>query len=108
MPKKMPLLSVPAQGRVCWSCEHLYFSSGSPGYSEMTPGWDFEMSCGKSFWEFDSCGDGLETFRSKLLSAERCAAFELSRALAVAQSAANVVAEDLPANPKPQQTDEKS
>jgi hypothetical protein len=74
--KKMPLREFPIPGRICWLCQHVYFSQGSPGYSDLTPGYDFELSCGKQFWEFDSHMDGLDEFREKLESAERCAAFE--------------------------------
>jgi hypothetical protein len=72
----MPILAVPVPGRICWSCRHIYFCPGEQGYSEWTPGSDFSLSCGKSFWEFDDIDDGLEQFREKLQSAERCAAFE--------------------------------
>jgi hypothetical protein len=49
---------------------------GSPGYSEVTPGYDFELYCGKNYWKFDNYGDTLEDFRLKLQSAELCANFE--------------------------------
>jgi hypothetical protein len=49
---------------------------GEPHYSELTPGSDFSLSCGKRYWEFDQVMDGLDDFRNKLLSAERCADFK--------------------------------
>ena len=75
MNKKMPV-GPRVEGRICWSCRHVWFSAGSPGYSEMTPGSDFELQCGKSYWAFDNCGDSLNEFRMKLQSAETCASFE--------------------------------
>ena len=74
--KRMPLLEQSVPNRCCWSCEHVEFYQGSPGYSEMTPGNDFELECGKDYWEFDNCGDTLDDFREKLELAERCADFK--------------------------------
>jgi hypothetical protein len=73
--KKMPLTER-VEHRVCWSCEHLYFFAGSPGYSELTPGDDFSMECGKDYWRFENYDDGLTEFRAKLQSAEVCGSFK--------------------------------
>jgi hypothetical protein len=74
--KPLPLLETPVPNRICWSCRHVWFIAGSPGYSEMTPGSDFELSCWKDYWAFDNNEDSLSDFRTKLQSAERCADFE--------------------------------
>jgi hypothetical protein len=55
--------------------------TGSPAYSEMTPGSDFSMECsrtyrGDRYWEFDPIHDSLDDFRKKLMSAERCKDFK--------------------------------
>ncbi len=78
--KTMPRAASSTKGRVCWLCEHVMFFAGSPGYSELTPGNNFELSCGKHYWEFDQFDDTLDQFRDKLMSAERCADFKKSTA----------------------------
>jgi len=37
----------------CLCCLHLYFSGGSPGYSEYTPGWDASLGCIEGGWDFE-------------------------------------------------------
>lgn len=76
MEKKIPLTKEPIeQGRICWGCTYIYFINSSPDWSDMTPGSNFELSCGKGYWEFDSDVDGLTQFREKLQTAERCLAY---------------------------------
>lgn len=75
MHKKLPMLEEPVEGRICWLCEYIYFSNGSPGYSDMTPGYDATLSCTKDYWEVNFFDDSLEEFRKKITSAERCADF---------------------------------
>lgn len=74
-PRRMPLSPLPVPGRVCWSCRHLVFLSGTGGYSEFTPGSDFALYCGKDYWRFENCSDTLREFRNKLQRAEQCATF---------------------------------
>lgn len=73
--KTIPLLEVPVPGRICWSCRHVLFDTGEPGYSEYTPGSEMSLSCGRGYWEFHQYEDSLAVFREKLQSAERCADF---------------------------------
>ncbi len=80
MLKKIPLLDTSVSGRICWECKHVYYSSGSEGYSDFTPGSDISLSCMKSYWELHNCSDTLADVRRKLLSAEHCADFESARA----------------------------
>lgn len=39
----------------CLCCANAYYSEGSPGYSEYTPGSPASMSCRRGRWEFDDC-----------------------------------------------------
>lgn len=73
--KEMPLVDRTPH-RVCWSCEHLFFSPGSRSYSEWTPGDEFEMYCTRMYWEFRNHKDYLAEFRDKLMSAEVCGDFK--------------------------------
>lgn len=76
MNEEMPIPEVAVPGPICWSCEYLDFSSGEPHYSDDTPGSDFRLECGKGYWEFRNCDDGLDEFREKLQSASKCGSFE--------------------------------
>ena len=60
----------------CWECVHLNWSNGSPGYSEMTPGYPPDLHCGKRHWEFDMECITEEHARKKLRTAETCTDFE--------------------------------
>lgn len=56
----------------CIMCKHWSFMSGSPGYSEYTPGTDWDMGCGKKIW---NTGDEYITeteFRSLINHAKTC------------------------------------
>lgn len=72
---KIPLLETPVPGRVCWLCTHVRFFNAWPG-TDVTPDNEFDLACSRNFWQFNPRKDGLEDFRLKLESAERCAAFE--------------------------------
>ena len=67
--------------KLCLFCKEFYFDSGSPGYSELTPGWDSTMECLKRHWELDNYDDTTETFRGKLLKAGACDDFEWAEGL---------------------------
>ena len=62
--------------RVCWECEHIIFNTAERDWSDVTPGDDFRLSCGKSYWEFEQYKDDLPDFRRKLESAETCKDFK--------------------------------
>lgn len=36
--------------RLCYNCQHFYFDTGSPSYSEYTPGESMSMECQKDHW----------------------------------------------------------
>lgn len=74
--KKLPIIAVARPDHVCWFCDHIIFSAGSPCYSEVTPGTDFSLECGRGYWEFDQYGDSLDDFREQLETAQRCADFK--------------------------------
>lgn len=63
------------QNRTCLDCRFMGYSTGSPGYSEMTPGWDAELYCLKSYWQYDAYNDTKETLRQKLYMALTCGDF---------------------------------
>jgi hypothetical protein len=62
--------------RTCILCKHLKFLTGEASYSEYTPGYDAEMSCGKGHWEFDFMYNSENEYRLTLLSAVMCEDFE--------------------------------
>lgn len=66
------------EGRNCVDCAHWRYSSGSPGYSEWTPGSDASMSCDKQYWKWDQEIDEERDVKAKLHTAETCADFEFS------------------------------
>ena len=39
--------------KTCLMCKYFYFSSGSAGYSEVTPGSDTYMGCDKNHWQME-------------------------------------------------------
>lgn len=61
--------------KLCWWCKHFYYTQGDSGYSELTPGYDMDMSCGKSKWKYDSCSTTLDEFRKNIESAKDCDKF---------------------------------
>ena len=63
----------------CLFCKHFHFDSGSPGYSEMTPGSDMSMGCElfsysrpKKYWQFSHAETTENKFRQYMVSAETC------------------------------------
>lgn len=64
-------------GRVCLLCDHFYLSMGTPGYSELTPGSDFQMACNKSHWDFEQYGTK-EHYASCIMTAQTCTDYKLN------------------------------
>lgn len=60
----------------CVDCKHFYFSSGSPGYSEYTPGSDASLGCTKQKWEYEPNNDTDQSFRKKMKTADNCEEYE--------------------------------
>jgi len=63
------------ENKLCWFCQHFYYSTAEPDYSEYTPGSDFHMSCNKSHWDFDAFNTSQEEFGKMLTSARNCPDF---------------------------------
>lgn len=62
--------SIPAQ--TCWGCRYFYFSAHESGYSEYTPGADFDVECLKKRWVEQtprgvSARTGLPVFHTRVL-----------------------------------------
>jgi hypothetical protein len=64
--------------RLCYECTHFYFTTGYPDLSDVTPGEDFAMGCGKDIWSLrgDSAGDDIASLRDGLEKAVGCPSFE--------------------------------
>ena len=60
----------------CLDCKELCYSTGGPGYSEVTPGWDASLSCNKNYWVYDAFNDELPRLRAKLYSSRTCPDFK--------------------------------
>ena len=65
---------------LCWHCQHIYWDSGSPGYSEYTPGDPPDIHCLKDHWHLRTSWGNMEMedFRAALESARTCTDFALS------------------------------
>ena len=62
--------------RICINCQHWYFLTGEPGYSEVTPGCEASTGCDKGHWTLRPYHDSQKQYRSHLLSAISCKDFE--------------------------------
>ena len=62
--------------KTCILCKHFEFRSGSPGYSEYTPGWNASMYCRKNRIDIDIEEITEDQFRATLMKAETCPDFE--------------------------------
>ena len=63
--------------RLCVNCKHFYMSAGCPDYSDVTPGYSWEMACMKGMWNFDSYGDQEDKFCTIMSSAAQdCPLYE--------------------------------
>lgn len=60
----------------CINCKHFYMHSGSPDYSEYTPGCDVSSGCSKNHWCFEPNNDTEDSYRAKVNKAETCKDFE--------------------------------
>jgi len=61
--------------KTCILCDHIHINSAEGGYSEMTPGCDMSIYCGKDHWSVDIYTDYVEDYRRKLLKAQSCLEF---------------------------------
>ena len=67
-----------SQPRCCLWCRHFHIKEGGPGYSELTPGDDFDMDCKKERWQIDTYNLTTTQYRSYMRTAEGCDDFEVS------------------------------
>jgi hypothetical protein len=61
-------------GACCVECRHCYISMGSRGYSELTPGTEFDMWCEGGIWTFERYGTE-DHYRECMLAARNCQKF---------------------------------
>lgn len=65
--------------RICWLCKHFLYTQADSGYSEMTPGWNFDIQCNIGKWEFDKFDSTQADFARCLQAARTCDDFELDK-----------------------------
>lgn len=69
-------LSSKSKMKVCILCEHFYYESATPSYSEYTPGGPGGMGCHKEIWTMDEYDETEESYRTKMATAETCEHFK--------------------------------
>lgn len=60
--------------KTCLFCRHFYFTGGTPGYSEQTPGGDVEIGCDSGLWQTRQ-NDTASELRRCMLTAQFCERF---------------------------------
>ena len=60
--------------KTCLFCRHFYFTGGTPGYSERTPGGYVELGCNNNVWETKLYDEASE-LRRHMLTAQFCNLF---------------------------------
>jgi len=63
-------MSSPEQ--LCIFCKNFVMESGSPGWSEYTPGWDAELRCSERVWKADYNSLDTDSYRKLMLTAKTC------------------------------------
>lgn len=62
--------------KACWWCVDFMYTQADFGWGEYTPGTNFQISCLKNKWQFDTFNDSQEKFGEVLSSAETCPDFK--------------------------------
>jgi hypothetical protein len=57
-------------------CKHFRFEAGSAGYSELTPGTDWDSGCAKGKWALSGYHVTERDWRRTLAMAETCEQFD--------------------------------
>jgi|GEM_PF-5732919 len=57
--------------KLCIFCQYFDLDMGEPGYSELTPGANANIGCGKDHWDMSNYGDTRE-FRENIIRASIC------------------------------------
>lgn len=60
--------------KLCLFCKHFYFNPGELAYSDVTPGSNMSIGCGKGHWNEDSFYHE-ESYRACQLKAQTCKDF---------------------------------
>jgi hypothetical protein len=62
----------PCEKRFCALCQHFGIIEGQRDWSDVTPGNDFEMTCGKDHWKFDPFNTSETEYAKMMLTATKC------------------------------------
>lgn len=62
--------------KICIFCKKFEFLNADGSYSDMTPGCEAEIRCGRGIWELDMFSDSEDEYRRKLLTAGSCNLYE--------------------------------
>ena len=70
-------IEIPPSERICQFCQCCYIQMPTRGYSERTPGSDFDMDCLKNHWQF---GDHISeaAFAKIIITARTCSDFQVN------------------------------
>jgi hypothetical protein len=58
--------------KLCWWCKHFYYSNAHEDWSDVTPGYDFAISCSKGHWDFSVYSSPQEHFAKCITAARTC------------------------------------
>jgi hypothetical protein len=58
--------------RLCWWCKYFYYIQADGDWSDITPGQDFSISCGKGHRAFDAYESSREDFSKCITAARTC------------------------------------
>ena len=64
--------------KICLFCKWFYFTAGTKGWSEYTPGSEMDIGCEKDHWDVCVEEDREYMLREKMLRARKCKDYELS------------------------------
>ena len=67
--------------KMCWFCKYFLYENADYGYSEYTPGSDFDIICIKRHWDFSPSHTTQKEFGEMLLSAQTCKDYEFKEPL---------------------------
>ena len=71
-----PLRTEKGERMNCLRCKHLYYQEATPEYSELTPGTDMGLQCGRGHWNYDQFHTSQEELAAMLERAEICPDYE--------------------------------
>jgi hypothetical protein len=62
----------PCEKRFCALCQHFGIVEACGPWSDVTPGDDFEMTCGKGHWKFSPSAVSEDVYAKMMLTATKC------------------------------------